>query len=122
MTSIEELEATADAAVSNEEQAQRALKDAQDARVSALQAYNRVLGEAAGLVVGETIVEVPSRYSWDRKLGKTEFLAVVDYSGVKKGVGLGRVVTNANKLHRGQYHRVSFEIGKAKDTGRRLVK
>ena len=52
---------------------------------------------------------------------KTERLAYVAASGRIVGEGLGRVVTKANKLHRGQWRAVRFEIDRATATDDKLV-
>lgn len=120
MTDLPNLLAAAHTAADREEGAKAALKECKGAREDAYAAYNAARLEHAGLREG-MIVEAPHRYSWDRARGKTETLAVTGVSTHKLGFALGRVVTKTNKLHRGQYSTVAFDIEGTKDTGRVLV-
>ena len=118
---VNNLRARAIAAMERETRAKEALQEASDNRKAALIDYNDAEIIKAGFVAGSTIVEVPHRYSWVRDAGKTEFFVVVAGSMLQLDRAIGSVVTKANRKHMAQYKPQSFDIEKAKDTGRRLT-
>jgi hypothetical protein len=96
------------------------LKAGEEVYQEKMQAYNEALGASLCLNVG-MIVVTPSRYSWTRKDGATETVAIVGWSKKYIGKAVCRVVTMAGKLNKGAHRSIGYQTSELVATGRTLA-